>query len=29
LASDPFLLKNIFPAEAAKKAAELGMQFPD
>ena len=29
LASDPFLLKNIFPEEAAKKAAELGMQFPD
>ena len=29
LASDPFLVKNIFPEEAAKKAAELGMQFPD
>jgi predicted unusual protein kinase regulating ubiquinone biosynthesis (AarF/ABC1/UbiB family) len=29
LASDPFLLKNIFPEEAAKKAVELGMQFPD
>ena len=28
-ASDPFLLKNIFPEEAAKKAAELGMEFPD
>ncbi len=26
--SDPFLLKNIFPAEATKKAAELGMVFP-
>jgi predicted unusual protein kinase regulating ubiquinone biosynthesis (AarF/ABC1/UbiB family) len=28
-ASDPFLVKNIFPEEAAKKAAELGMEFPD
>ena len=28
-ASDPFLVKNIFPAEAGKKAAELGMVFPD
>lgn len=28
-ASDPFLVKNIFPEEAAKKAAELGMAFPD
>lgn len=28
-ASDPFLVKNIFPEEAAKKAAELGMTFPD
>jgi predicted unusual protein kinase regulating ubiquinone biosynthesis (AarF/ABC1/UbiB family) len=28
-ASDPFLVKNIFPDEAAKKAAELGMVFPD
>lgn len=28
-ASDPFLVKNIFPEEAAKKAAELGMVFPD
>jgi predicted unusual protein kinase regulating ubiquinone biosynthesis (AarF/ABC1/UbiB family) len=27
--SDPFLVKNIFPEEAAKKAAELGMEFPD
>jgi predicted unusual protein kinase regulating ubiquinone biosynthesis (AarF/ABC1/UbiB family) len=26
---DPFLIKNIFPEEAAKKAAELGMQLPD
>jgi predicted unusual protein kinase regulating ubiquinone biosynthesis (AarF/ABC1/UbiB family) len=28
-ASDPFLVKNIFPEEAAIKAAELGMTFPD
>ncbi len=28
-ASDPYLLKNIFPEEAAKRAAELGMEFPD
>jgi predicted unusual protein kinase regulating ubiquinone biosynthesis (AarF/ABC1/UbiB family) len=28
-ASDPFLVANIFPEEAAKKAAELGMVFPD
>ncbi|HET9731798.1 MAG TPA: AarF/UbiB family protein [Acidimicrobiales bacterium] len=28
-ASDPFLLKNIFPEEAARKAAQLGMVFPD
>lgn len=27
--SDPFLVKNIFPEEAAKRAAELGMVFPD
>ncbi|HLI54195.1 MAG TPA: AarF/UbiB family protein [Acidimicrobiales bacterium] len=27
--SDPFLVKNIFPEEAAKKAAQLGMVFPD
>jgi predicted unusual protein kinase regulating ubiquinone biosynthesis (AarF/ABC1/UbiB family) len=27
--ADPFLLKNIFPEEAAKKAVELGMVFPD
>jgi predicted unusual protein kinase regulating ubiquinone biosynthesis (AarF/ABC1/UbiB family) len=26
---DPYLLKNIFPEEAAKKAAEIGMVFPD
>jgi predicted unusual protein kinase regulating ubiquinone biosynthesis (AarF/ABC1/UbiB family) len=28
-ASDPFLVKNIFPEDAEKKAAELGMVFPD
>ena len=28
-ASDPFLVKNIFSEDAAKKAAELGMAFPD
>lgn len=28
-ASDPFLVKNIFPVEAAARAAELGMVFPD
>jgi predicted unusual protein kinase regulating ubiquinone biosynthesis (AarF/ABC1/UbiB family) len=27
--SDPYLLKNIFPEEAVKKAAEIGMAFPD
>lgn len=27
--SDPFLVKNIFPAEAEKRARELGMVFPD
>jgi predicted unusual protein kinase regulating ubiquinone biosynthesis (AarF/ABC1/UbiB family)/CBS domain-containing protein len=26
---DPYLIKNIFPEEAAKKAAELGVDFPD
>jgi predicted unusual protein kinase regulating ubiquinone biosynthesis (AarF/ABC1/UbiB family) len=30
ISSDPYLLKNIFPAEAAKKAAEAGVApFPD
>jgi hypothetical protein len=29
LARDLFLVKNIFPAEAAAKAAELGISFPD
>jgi predicted unusual protein kinase regulating ubiquinone biosynthesis (AarF/ABC1/UbiB family) len=28
-ASDPYLVKNIFPEDAAKKAAQLGMVFPD
>ncbi|MDE3202808.1 MAG: AarF/ABC1/UbiB kinase family protein [Acidobacteriota bacterium] len=27
--ADPYLLKNIFPAESAAKAVELGMTFPD
>jgi predicted unusual protein kinase regulating ubiquinone biosynthesis (AarF/ABC1/UbiB family) len=27
--SDPFLVKNIFPAESARRAAEMGMSFPD
>jgi predicted unusual protein kinase regulating ubiquinone biosynthesis (AarF/ABC1/UbiB family) len=26
---DPFLIRNIFPEEAAKKAAELGITMPD
>ena len=26
---DPFLIKNVLPEEAAKKAAELGVSFPD
>jgi predicted unusual protein kinase regulating ubiquinone biosynthesis (AarF/ABC1/UbiB family) len=26
---DPFLIKNLFPEEAAKKAAELGIVMPD
>jgi predicted unusual protein kinase regulating ubiquinone biosynthesis (AarF/ABC1/UbiB family) len=29
LARDLFLVKNIFPTEAAAKAAELGISFPD
>jgi len=29
IATDVFLVKNIFPEEAAKKAAEIGMVFPD
>ena len=29
LGTDPFLLRNIFPAEAAARAAELGMIMPD
>lgn len=29
IATDLFLVKNIFPEEAARKAAEIGMTFPD
>jgi predicted unusual protein kinase regulating ubiquinone biosynthesis (AarF/ABC1/UbiB family) len=29
IATDLFLVKNIFPEEAAKKAAELGVEFPE
>ncbi len=29
ITADPFIVKNIFPAEAAAKAAELGVTFPD
>ena len=29
IATDLFLVKNIFPEEAARKAAELGIVFPD
>jgi predicted unusual protein kinase regulating ubiquinone biosynthesis (AarF/ABC1/UbiB family) len=29
LVSDPFIVRNIFPEEAAKKAAELGVAMPD
>ena len=29
IATDLFLVKNIFPEEAARKAAEIGMVFPD
>lgn len=29
ISADPYLVKNIFPEEAAKKAADLGMAFPD
>lgn len=29
LGTDPFLLRNIFPAEAAARAAELGRPMPD
>lgn len=29
MTTDPFIMKNIFPEEAAKKAAELGVTFPD
>jgi len=27
-AADPFIVKNVFPEEAAKKAADLGAEFP-
>jgi predicted unusual protein kinase regulating ubiquinone biosynthesis (AarF/ABC1/UbiB family) len=26
---DPFIVKNVFPEAAAKRAADLGMEFPD
>jgi predicted unusual protein kinase regulating ubiquinone biosynthesis (AarF/ABC1/UbiB family) len=29
IATDVFLVKNIFPEQAAKKAAEIGLVFPD
>jgi len=29
ITTDPFLLRNVFPEEAAQRAAELGMIFPD
>ena len=29
LVGDPFLMKNIFPDEAAKKSADMGVPFPD
>jgi predicted unusual protein kinase regulating ubiquinone biosynthesis (AarF/ABC1/UbiB family) len=29
ITNDPFIVKNIFPEEAAAKAAELGVTFPD
>jgi hypothetical protein len=29
ISADPFLVKNIFPEEAAKKAADDGITFPD
>jgi predicted unusual protein kinase regulating ubiquinone biosynthesis (AarF/ABC1/UbiB family) len=28
LTADPFIVKNVFPEEAAKKAADLGAEFP-
>ena len=27
--ADPFIMKNIFPEEAARKAEELGVTFPE
>jgi hypothetical protein len=29
LITDPFLVKNIFPGDAEKRAADLGVSFPD
>src|SRR5690606_41700962 len=29
LIGDPYIMRNIFPEEAAQKAAQLGMIFPD
>jgi hypothetical protein len=29
LGTDPFVLKNIFPVEAAERAAALGLAMPD
>ncbi len=29
ITNDPFIVKNIFPEEAARKAAELGQTYPD
>ncbi len=29
LVGDPYIMKNVFPEEAAQKAAQLGMIFPD
>jgi predicted unusual protein kinase regulating ubiquinone biosynthesis (AarF/ABC1/UbiB family) len=29
LVGDPFLMKNVFPEEAAKKSADMGVPFPD
>ncbi|MDT7635046.1 MAG: hypothetical protein QOI50_6976, partial [Pseudonocardiales bacterium] len=29
LGTDPFVLRNIFPAEATARAAALGLELPD
>jgi hypothetical protein len=29
ITNDPFIVKNIFPEEAAKKAADDGIELPD